>query len=162
MYYFSKANTLLGMHSNKAIVVIMAVIYCFIAKLPQDYNLKMVYYYSQQFEYSLQSTYWNSAAIVMYSKMELKEEILWCRRGWCGRSNYCKNKLAPCKFSCSHPLSWVSSLTLWHQVTMQEAGLQTQSVILDSSSSGTLRHQFHFNLWYSIMAAECRLRYNIS
>lgn len=87
MYYFSKANTLLGMHSNKAIVVIMAIIYCFIAKLPQDYNLKMICYYSQQFEYSFQSTYWNSAAIVMYSKMELKEEILWCRRGWCGRSD---------------------------------------------------------------------------
>lgn len=64
----------------------MPVFYCFIAKPPQDYGLKIIYYYSQQFDYSLQSTYWNSAAIVMYSKMELREEIGWCRRGWHSRS----------------------------------------------------------------------------
>ena len=74
------------MNFNKAIVVSMPVIYRFLVKLPQDYGLKIIYCYSQQFEYSLQSTYWNSVAVVMYSKKGLREEIGWCRRGWCSRS----------------------------------------------------------------------------
>lgn len=156
MYYFSKANILLGMHFNKAIVVSMPVIYCFI-ETPQDYSLKIIYYYSQQFEYSLQSMYWNSAAIVMYSKMGLKEETGWCRRGWRSRS---QRKLAPCTFSCPHPLSWICSLTLWHQVTMQEAGPQTQSCELgllgfrNSETSVPFLSEWP-NLWYSITVEEC-------